>query len=439
MLGAIVLYAFLWRGGPGWGGDTKSYLDAARDLADYRWEQLHFRSPGYPLLLRLTGAEEPGLALVLVQLGLYAAAVYSFASLLARLGAGRGIVIAFTVACWLPHVAQSAGVALSESLATSLLALGFAALARGIWLGGRAASLGAASAAFGALAVTRPVYQATAPFLAAVVALVALLPAARALRPRLLRAAVILPLGTLILAGGLAVYQQRRFEEGASSLGAVALAAQTAAYVEALPPEEPLREILVRHRDAWLVQARHHRPEGYIFRAWPEVLAHFDGDERRAARELMRLNREVIRREPRAYVLQVWRSFARYLEFYSFAVPGLRSSWVEGPLLLVHLATTAAFWALLGAAGVGAAWLWRWPAGAPSRPAMAPGTTAALGTFALAAAAVAAHMALQCALGVGEPRYRLPSEPLVLLAIAAAVSVLLRTREGLARAGPPRT
>jgi hypothetical protein len=70
---------------------------------------------------------------------------------------------------------------------------------------------------------------------------------------------------------------------------------------------------------------------------------------------------------------------------------------------------------------------------------MAPGTTAALGTFALAAAAVAAHMTLQCALGVGEPRYRLPSEPLVLLAIAAAVSVLLRTREGLARAGPPRT
>jgi hypothetical protein len=309
--------------------------------------------------------------------------------------------------------------------------LGFAALARALFLDGRRWALLGASAAFGYLAITRPVYQVTAPTLAAFLGLAALKTPAGRSRARLLRTAVILPVGTIAIAGSLALYQQSRFSAPESSVATIALAAQLAAYVEVLPPEEPLREILVRHRDAWLVAARHHRPEGYIFRAWPELVAHFDGDERRTAREVMRLNRLVIRREPRAYLLQVWRSFGRYWEWFSFAVPGLRAPWSVTPFLLVHFATTAIFWALLGGALVAGAWVCLLPESARARWRALEPTAAELGVFGLAAVAVLLHMLLQCALGIGEPRYRLPSDPLTLVACAVAMSFLYRTRRQL--------
>ncbi|MGH9465544.1 MAG: hypothetical protein ACRD0X_07840 [Thermoanaerobaculia bacterium] len=432
----LLLYGWLWRGGPGWGGDTPSYLDAARDLVDFRWDRLHLRVPGYPLFLRVVaGPGAPGYRLVLAQLALYAVAVWSLASLLAGSGVARAGVLAFVTACWLPHVVQAAGTALSESLTQSLLMLGFAALARAVFLDGKRLALVGASVAFGYLAVTRPVYQATAPTLAALLGLVVLMGSAGPSRARLLRAAAVLPIGTIVLAGSLAFYQQSRFGAPASPAAAIALAAQTAAYVEALPAEEPLRQILVRHRDAHLAVARHHRPEGYIFRAWPELVAHFDGDERRTTREVTRLSRLVIRREPRAYLLQVWRSFARYWEWISFAVPGLRAPGIVAPLLLVHFTTAAIFWALLGSFVVVGAWVAVLPQSVRGRWRVAEPTASELGTFALAAAAVLLHMLLQCALGVGEPRYRLPSEPLVILAVTVAISFLCRARRGLT-AGP---
>lgn len=424
-------------GRPEWGGDTPSYLAAAEYLEDLRWERLHLRVPGYPLFLRLTGSGAPGYALVLVQLLFYAVAVWSLASLLARLGIGRGGVLAFAVLCWLPHVAQAADLALSESLAQSLLMVGFAALARAAFLGEGWGTLAVASATFGYLAITRPVYQATAPTLAFGLAFVALLPVARDLRPRLLRAAVVLPVGTLLLGGGLAAYQRARFGAGASAAGTIALAAQAAAYVEVLPEEEPLRGVLVRHRDAWLVAARHHRPEGYILRTWPELVARLEGDELRVAREVKRLTWEVIRREPRAYALQVWRSFGRYWEWCSFAVPGLRSPWVTAPLVALHFVSVTAFWSLVGSALVASLWFWRLPASVRQRRDEWSPTAAELGVLLLAVAAVLAHMVLQCALGVGEPRYRLPSEPLVFVTILLAVAFLARMRRRLAEGVGP--
>lgn len=433
LVGGALLYAWLWRSGPEWGGDTPGYLEVARDLADLRLDRLHLRTPGYPLFLRvIAGPGEPGVRLVLAQLALYAVALWNLAVVLVRLGVSRIGVVGFVVACWLPHVAQAADLVLSEALAQALLMLGFGALARCVALDGSRWTFVGASAAFGYLAVTRPAYQVTAPTLAVLLGLAALISAAGPARARLLRAAVVLPIGTILLAGSLAVYQQHRFGARSSYLPAMALAGQLAAYVEALPAEEPLREILVRQRDAHVAVARHHRPEGYIWRAWPQLLAQFDGDERRAAPELMRLNREIIRREPRAYLLQVWRSFGRYWEWWSFAVPGLRGSWIVALSLFAHFTTTLLFWSLVGGAAIVGVWVGLLPERVRTRWREFAPTAGELGAFALAVVVVLPSMVLQCAFAIGEARYRLPSDPLVLLTVVVAISFLCRVRRELA-------
>ncbi len=432
VLGAVVLYAFLWRAGPEHRPDTPSYLVVAADLADWRLDALHLRTPGYPLLLRLLGGDRPGYSLVLVQLALHAVGVWSLAGLLARLGIGRWGLVAFVLACWTPHVVQLANSVLSETLAAALLMLGFAGLARavafdddGVW------PLIGASAAFGWLALTRPVYLATAPALAAVLALVAMTPLGRAARRRWLRAAAIVPLGTLLLAGGLALYQQARFGAPASSQAAQALAGRAARYIEALPAEEPLREILLRHRNATLVAGRHHRFYD-LYSAWPEIVDHFDGDERRASRELLRVSFEVVRREPRNYLLAVWRSFAEYWEWYSRAVPGLQALGAAATFFAIHCATVMAFFSLLGASVVAGTLLPTLPRRVRRRSSEGVAEPAALSVYLLATSVVLFHMALQCALGVGEARYRLPNDPLVLTAIAAAASILARLHRRIA-------
>src|SRR5574339_167049 len=55
---AFMAYAWLWPQAPVMEGDSPQYLEVARDLTDFRIDALHDRTPGYPLLLVLTGSTE---------------------------------------------------------------------------------------------------------------------------------------------------------------------------------------------------------------------------------------------------------------------------------------------------------------------------------------------------------------------------------------------
>src|SRR6187551_1225600 len=58
LLVAVVLacYVRAWPEAPIVDGDSPQYMEVARDLTDFRLDELHDRSPGYPLLVMLTGA-----------------------------------------------------------------------------------------------------------------------------------------------------------------------------------------------------------------------------------------------------------------------------------------------------------------------------------------------------------------------------------------------
>src|SRR6266852_872523 len=69
---AFWAYTTLWRHAPVMTSDSPSYLAVASDLVDFRIDHLHYRTPGYPLLLLITGSGElPNRALFFLSLLLH--------------------------------------------------------------------------------------------------------------------------------------------------------------------------------------------------------------------------------------------------------------------------------------------------------------------------------------------------------------------------------
>src|SRR6186713_2452417 len=60
LLGLVSLaaYGLLWPGAPVMDGDSSQYIEVARDLRDFRIDDVHDRAPGYPVLLVLTGSSD---------------------------------------------------------------------------------------------------------------------------------------------------------------------------------------------------------------------------------------------------------------------------------------------------------------------------------------------------------------------------------------------
>jgi hypothetical protein len=100
---ALVVYGLAWRDAPVLDGDSAQYLDVAADLADGRLDELHLRTPGYPLLLALTGSwHAPTRALFWTSLVLHFATVWMLGWALHRAGAPRGVLLALAALLLLP-------------------------------------------------------------------------------------------------------------------------------------------------------------------------------------------------------------------------------------------------------------------------------------------------------------------------------------------------
>ncbi len=435
LLGALLLYGVLWRDGPLQSGDTSSYLEVARDLTDLRLDRLHLRTPGYPLLLLASGgAVEPGAVLVWIQLALVLTAAWTLARLLDDLGASTVAQWTFVGIASMPHLVQVADCAESEALAQALLSLAFVALVRGCLVEERLWWVGAVSLLLGLAAITRPAFEVTAPSLAVAIAIAALCSPSRERRRHLVQAALVLPLGTLLLAGGLGLWQRSRFGAAGSPLLAFSLAVKTAPYVESLPEDfGPVREILLRHRDRQMLRERHHLPEGHIFTAWPELVAQFDGDEVAAARAVMTANLEIIQREPRVFLVQSWRASFRYWEWYLQPVPGFGVWPIKGVLFVIQMATTLAYWTLLASGCVAALVLW--PARGRPRDAARPWLPdpAVASALTLGAVIVLSAVGAQSVLGVGHARYHLPTDQIVLASVCLGGDALARLRAQVTR------
>ena len=435
-LAAVALYAAAWRQAPLLDGDSAQYMEVARDLADGRLDTLHFRTPGYPWLLVVTGsAYTPTHRLLVVSLALHAACVWLIALLMSRAGAGARWVIGLTVILLLPPYVEPAAYVMTENLAQVTLVAGLVPLV--LWFTGRRRSLlVAASVAVAAAALVRPAYQLLAPALC--VALLVLPAASRAvgpLRGAARRAALAVLAGWIAIVGGAALLNGIRFGVfGLSPSTGFHLSTKTMGLVERLPDEyAEVREILIRERDAQLVKrGGTHTPTQTIWGARAELERATGRTGAQLSAYLVRMNLELIRRAPVEYLQEVARSAAVYWFPAAGRLAAMGSDALRWLWTLLHGVVVIGF----AVEVVVLAGVWVFVATLPriagkAVPAFDLPAVAVL-AYGLSATMVFYTMALSCLVDIGEPRQRRPTDVLIVFMCLLGAFVWRRLAAGAA-------
>jgi hypothetical protein len=403
---AALTYALLWRFGIGDPqSDTGGYLAVAADLSDGRLDTLHFRAPGYGVLMLVTGSlQTPTPALFFVQLGLYIAAVYLVVNLLRRLELHpAGVVMASLVLVlppWVEHVTE----AMSETVVGFFLVLGLSLLLRG-----GTASAAACGVAVAAAALTRPAYQALGLGLGLALVM------SGAVRRGLAVATVST---TIVLA--FCIFNQARFGYfGISPALGLNLSTRTVRVVERLPPSS-IREILIEERNRSLIEDPSHTALMYVWGARDRLRAQTGYSMPELERHMLHLNLELIAAAPMEYLADVGRAACTYW-FPAFGSPTIGGSRVrQGIWIAVHFAVVGAF--AVGLVVVTGAML----AHGLRTPRFM------LVAYALLCVTIFYSMAVSSLVEVGNPRYRVPTDALIVAATAIALSIWQTERSGRA-------
>lgn len=406
---ALALYWRAWPNAPIMGPDSPWYLTAARHLASAPAAHPEFRTPGYPILLRLAGATEgPTRELFLFQLLLQVAAVFLACAALRAVGAGTALTVAIGVVGLLPPYVLRSAFVLTENLAQFCVVLAVASLQRFLDRR-RAVWLALSSLAFGYAAMTRPTFQ-----LASVAAglLLWLLAARTRAVAFSFREALALMAGTVFLIGAYAGYNLSRYGvPGTTSTLGLNLADLGPSLYEQIP--DPItRRLLVEARNDAYVHGR--SVEWAHYRAYDRLIAerHMTPEEIEpwVRGQLLR----AIRGHPIQYLQAVAVSASRFWFPAAADLPLLREKrfqlfWYALHFLVVGLlaAETFAFaaWFLLAGAGV------RFSE-ALHRPWV---------LWFVSMTVVLYNAAVSCFLETGEVRFRSATEMLLLLAAGAGV------------------
>lgn len=401
-----------------WGGttrpmaDTVSYRGAAEVLRA-GWPSLTDRTPGYPLLLLITGSidDGPHRLLFVVQLAMHLATILLVVDLAARAGIGRRGRTVLAALLVTPPVLLRVLYEGTEGLA-ALLLTAVAWLLVTPWPPGRTTRRAVCIGVLcGAAALVRPTFA----LLFVPVGLLALGPwkqaggrADRAGRAGAL-AAVALP--ALILAGGWSTLNGVRFDSpGLTPLTPYHLSSRTSPFVELLPESyEPARSVLIRARDQALLRGESSAPGNFIWSARDE-LARATGLEGTALdRYVLEMDLQLIANNPLNYIDTVKTATVNYSGMDSQpAVQGLGRTitWLQQGLHLILLAVTLGLWSLLPGLGL---------AGLIDR---------GRARLVVVGLVISAYCGVVSVLTeTGTARLRAPTEPLLALSVVVAASI----------------
>ena len=425
-LASVAAYGILWPGAPVMEGDSPQYLEVARDLRDFRIDDIHDRTPGYPALLALTGSTDaPTRALFYASLLIHFGSVWLLALALHVSGASTRALTAFGILLTLPPYVEPAGYVMTENLAQFALAAGLTGLV--MWFRARrTAWLVAASLAIGYAGFTRPVYQMLAFALAAGLILFPGVVRRLGLTYRdAVTAAAVLVLGSVVILGGLCVRNFTAFGFfGIAPTIGFHLSTKTTSLLERLPDEYAVvRDILIRERDAQLVKpGGKHNGAQAVWHARDELSKATGLSTPQLSAYLVKMNLRLIVQSPVEYLEDVGRAVAAYWFPAAGPLASMGSSALRWLWALMHLAVVAVLIMTAGA-------VWR------AMPARLSGPSHMPVAYLLSAAIVIYTMLLSCFLDIGEPRQRRPTDVLLLFMCFAAAHLWIRLRRSTAIPG----
>jgi len=353
---ALIFYLAVWPAVPLQDADSPEYLAAAEDLLDFRLDALHHRTPGYPVLLALTGSvPQPGRPIIVLSLTLHLATVWLLVALSRKAGVATTYRFLLAGLLLLPARVENANWVLSDTPTAFWLALGTATLLAGLW-SSRNTLVIVAGVAFGIAGLTRPVYL----VLWAPLAFWFLVnPFASRFYANLtgrLRTVLALTVPAVLIAGTFVLWNFANFDFfGPSPRMGYHLGTRTVRVLERLPEsDEPVRGILIRARDQALVESHtDHRGFYYWYHCREELLAATGMSEPELSRYLTRLHVKLILAAPLHYLEDVTHAFATYWFPAPTSLANFGSRWVQSLWVLLHFVIMAVFFAeLLALLGV---------------------------------------------------------------------------------------
>ena len=434
---AFAIYVSIWPSAPVMAPDSQTYMVLARDMSHGELSHLHLRTPGYPLFLLWTrSAVTPTRLLFYASLALHFASISCLAYLLYFLRIRGWAIAILTGIALLPPYVEPAAYVLTETLTTFLVSLMFSSLI--IWLCGRnrsmlvVFSLAAVSAAF-----VRPTYEMLVPALILTVCLVVLLGWVPGMTLR--RVCIGMGVALTLVVVSLGAYSFLNYERfhyfATSAMSPLTLATRTVTVVEFLPPEyDGVRKILLKYRDPLLLApGEDHMALGYIHGAMPEIVQFYGGDEIKALRAVQKMNVGLILAKPMSYLIETLKLLGPY--------------WMPNDCVLANggSAIRRALWAALQLGVMGAFFLqevvlagaaifylsFRLFRGSADR--ISWRRAGRLACAWLVGSGIVMYTAvLSCAASTGTPRYRVPTDLLIVFLSLIGFALWGRAIERLA-------
>ena len=432
----LLLYPLLWPQAPFLSGDSLSYMRVAEDLSDFRLDGLHIRTPGYPLLLLLTGSTKaPTRLLFFVSLGLHFASIWIIGAVLHHLRFPAWCLRLFAVLMSLPPFMEAAAVVLSEILAEFAIVCSFGLLV--LWLSRRKVGwLIAAGLSLGWSALVRPTFQFTSVVIALTFLLLSMLATHYMTRREAIAGSLVVFLTSTALIVSFASYNyvKHRIFNISPSMMQVSLATRTVSVLERIPDEYGVeREIMIAARNRDLIRrGSSHQGDQYYFSIESDLMAATGLQRAEFERRIMKIYVLLILNAPMTYLMEVLHSCTTFWFPWAYKLSGsgtslvrlfwsgLSGAWIGFFLVQVVVLTGASLLALL-----------RWlrtsrqtfrfnHMGIPDRD---------IAIYLIGIAIIFYTMVISCTLNIGEGRYRAPLDPILICLSFIGARICLQLTE----------
>jgi hypothetical protein len=340
---SLVFYGLLWPNAPLMQGDSWGYVRVAQDLSQIQIHELQWRTPGYPLLLVLTGSSRaPTRTLFFTSLLLHFASIWLLASALSWIGLTWRALYLFAVLLVLPPFVEYAGYVLAENLTEFMLVVGFVSLTAWLlWSGTTSLVISAVAIAYSGL--TRPSYQLLAFVLGGSLLLIPALFHWVPFRYRdMIKPTVVLIVATVVMIGGYCYVNYLKFGFfGTTPQLGFSLSTKTTRVIQRLPDEyRTVREILLKYRDDEMLN-RDSTHTGQTDLIIPELSTATGLQIPQLSAYMTRLNLLLIAKAPLEYVREVLWALCTY--------------WLPSSTALANMDSRSlqVLWAILHVLGVG--------------------------------------------------------------------------------------
>jgi len=342
-----LIYISVWRNAPVYANDSISYFEVMEDLKDGSLDNLHDRTPGYPLLLLITNSRigKTNRTLFIAQIVGYLTSVFLLSILLNHLGVRNGAIWIFVILSLIPSGIVVTTFILSESLTLSLLVTGVVSLLFWFLLELKRARfllIIISGFAFGISALVRPTYQLIFFVVSSILIVFYLID--RKNRDFLFAAVTIFSMSLVIIGAFYVNNYLRHGFFGITPLLGFNLSTRTVNVIEELPDEfSNVREILLKYRDEDLVKNQSsHKGYMYIWSALTDLQKLTNLEKPELSFFMLKLNLLLIKQSPLEYLAEVSRSIATYWFPFSPQMSNFNSRNLQLIWSVIHFAVVAA-------------------------------------------------------------------------------------------------